>query len=168
MAVPPNGARRLASQGVRGLVLDDPEDGSIRVEDGYQAAQAAELLSMPEEAVGWYRKIDGGDRLLVAAIRRAYLTADKGDVEGARALLGELRNYEGQDYRAESYIAESEILVNAGRTEDALELLNEAVRPHQPDTRLLYSKAMLGVQLDNPGRPYRALGGGREPDSSGF
>ena len=45
VAVPPNGARRLASQGVRGLVLDDPENGSMRVEDGLSLVSIAPELS---------------------------------------------------------------------------------------------------------------------------
>ena len=45
VAVPPNGARRLASQGVRGLVLDDPESGPVRVEDGLSLVSVAPELS---------------------------------------------------------------------------------------------------------------------------
>jgi len=45
VAVPPNGARRLASQGVRGLVLDDPENGPVRVEEGLSLVSIAPELS---------------------------------------------------------------------------------------------------------------------------
>lgn len=118
-------------------------------EAAFQAAQAAELLGLSEEAIGWYARVSEGQRLLVASLRRAYLTADGGDVAGARGQLAALRDSRGNEFRSETYIAESEILVNAGQAEQALELLQEAVRTHQPDTRLLYSKAMLSVQLDN-------------------
>jgi len=45
VAVPPNGARRLASQGVRGLVLDDPESGPVRVEEGLSLVSIAPEIS---------------------------------------------------------------------------------------------------------------------------
>ncbi|MDX1460726.1 MAG: tetratricopeptide repeat protein [Xanthomonadales bacterium] len=116
-------------------------------EAAFQAAQAAELLDRPGEAVEWYAQVQQGERVLVSSLRRAYLTADQGEVAQARALLEELRA-RGEEYRAESLIAESEILVEAGQPEQAMALLQREVRQHQPDTRVLYSRAMLGVQLD--------------------
>lgn len=118
-------------------------------EAAFQAAQAAELLGIPDEAVSWYAKVGHGSRVLVSSLRRAYLTADQGDTDGARQLLGDLRAEKGDEFRSESYIAESEILVNAGRAGEALSLLQGAIRDHQPDTRLLYSRAMLFVQQDD-------------------
>ena len=43
--MPPSGARRLVSHGVRGLVLDDPESGPVRVEEGLSLASIAPELS---------------------------------------------------------------------------------------------------------------------------
>ncbi|NNE05087.1 MAG: tetratricopeptide repeat protein [Xanthomonadales bacterium] len=135
----------LAVELYREFELAGYSDGD---EAAFQAAQAAELLGLSDEAIGWYANVSGGPRLLVASLRRAYLTADNGDVDGARRLLSELRDSEGNEFRSESFIAESEILVNAGRPEEALGLLQQTVREHQPDTRLLYSRAMLSVQLE--------------------
>ena len=45
VAVPPAGARALAASGARGLVLDDPESGPLRIEDGLSLVAIAPELS---------------------------------------------------------------------------------------------------------------------------
>lgn len=45
VAVAPDGARRLAKSGVRGLVLDDPESESARIEEGLSLVSIAPELS---------------------------------------------------------------------------------------------------------------------------
>jgi tetratricopeptide (TPR) repeat protein len=118
------------------------------LEHAFQAAQAAELLGWPQQAIAWYARIDQGERLLVATLRGAFLTAEAGDVPGARSMLAELRREQDRSFAADSLLAETEILSNAGMESEAFELLSGALGEHQPDTRLLYSRAILAVQLD--------------------
>ncbi|NND45039.1 MAG: tetratricopeptide repeat protein, partial [Xanthomonadales bacterium] len=118
------------------------------MEHAFQAAQAAELLGWPGEAIAWYAQVDAGDRLLVATLRRAFLTAEDGDTDGARALLAALRRDGDAAFREDTLIAETEILTNAGLQEEAFDLLSGALGKHHPESSLLYSRAILAVQLD--------------------
>ena len=45
VALPPEGARRLAASGVRGLVLEDPESEAVRVEEGLSLVSIAPEVS---------------------------------------------------------------------------------------------------------------------------
>lgn len=118
------------------------------MERAFQAAQAAELLDWPQEAIRWYALVEQGEHLLVAALRRAFLTAEDGDVDAARRQLEAFRLSAERGFQADSFIAESEIMMNAGLEAEAFELLSGALGEHQPDPRLLYSRAILAVQLD--------------------
>ena len=119
------------------------------MEHAFQAAQAAELLSLPAEAAAWYEKVDQGERMIVAALRRAYLTAEVGDVEGARKQLSRLRRQDDPVIVKESFLAESEILMDAGKPAEAFELLTDSLREIPADTQLLYGRAMVAVELNN-------------------
>ena len=118
------------------------------LEQAFQAAQAAELLKRPAEASDWYAQIDKGERMLVAALRRAYLTAQAGDLADARNQLSRLRMQHDSAIVRESFLAESEILVSADQPEEAIELLTSALKVQPTDSQLLYGRAMIAVQLD--------------------
>jgi tetratricopeptide (TPR) repeat protein len=118
------------------------------MERAFQAAQAAELLDWRQEAIRWYALVEQGEHVLVAALRRAFLTAEGGDVDAARRQLEAFRLSAERGFQVDSFIAESEIMMNAGMEAAAFELLSGALGEHQPDPRLLYSRAILAVQLD--------------------
>ena len=118
------------------------------MEHAFQAAQAAELLRMPGEAADWYAKVERGERKLVASLRRAYLTAEAGDLGDARNQLAELRLQHDSAIVKESYLAESEILLGAGDPAEAHDLLSSALNAMPGDTQLLYGRAMIAVELD--------------------
>jgi tetratricopeptide (TPR) repeat protein len=117
-------------------------------EHAFQAGQAAELLGLKSEAADWYGKIESGDRRVVASLRRAYLTADTGDLNGARNQLAALRLQGDSAIIKESFLAESEILLAADEAQEAYELLTGALQAIPADSQLLYGRAMIAVQLD--------------------
>lgn len=121
------------------------------MEHAFQAAQAAELLEHKLEAADWYEKVVRGERALVAALRRAYLTADSGDLDSARKQLARLRLQHDSAIVKESYLAESEILVDADQAEDSYQLLTSALDAMPDDPQLLYGRAMIAVELDRFG-----------------
>ncbi len=121
------------------------------MEHAFQAGQAAELLDLSAEAADWYEGVVRGARALVAALRRAYLTAEIGDLDSARKQLAKLRLQHDSAIVKESYLAESEILVDAGQSEDSYRLLSNALESIPADPQLLYGRAMIAVQLDRIG-----------------
>ncbi len=115
-------------------------------ETAFHAAQSAELLELPREAIEWYKQVTG-ERALRATMRQAFLFADLGDVEDARNLLVELRIQADSGIRSQSYQAEAQILQDAGRRDEALQLLNDAVKALPEDIPLRYARALLAVNL---------------------
>lgn len=117
-------------------------------EKAFQAGQAAEVLNLPKEAIEWYAKITEGERKLVAVLRQARLTAQIGDLEGARSQLVRLRLNHDAAIKRESYMAESEILVNANQPQEAFRVLGEALAGIDSDPGLLYSRALVAAQIN--------------------
>lgn len=115
-------------------------------ETAFHAAQSAELLDHPLEAIEWYKQVTG-DRSLRATMRQAFLLADLGDVEGARKLLVQLRIRTDSGIRSQSYQAEAQILQDVGRRGEAMKLLNEGVKSLPEDIPLRYARALLAVNL---------------------
>ena len=143
-----SGLRQLAERIYREYETSEYPDS---MERAFQAAQAAELLGWADEAVDWYRQVVRGQREFVSALRRAFLTAQAGNLDEARNQLAQLRlRNELRNEPAmvkESYMAESEILINAAMHKQALNLLNEALDAIPSDTQLLYARALVAVQL---------------------
>jgi tetratricopeptide (TPR) repeat protein len=140
------GEQELAEEIYSGFATAEYVDPS---DHAFQAAQSAELLGLPAEAAEWYAKVGGGERKLVAALRRAYLTAEAGDLGDARNQLAELRLQHDSAIVKESFLAESEILLGADQPALAYELLNGALDTLPGDTQLLYGRAMVAVELDH-------------------
>ncbi len=117
-------------------------------ERAFQAARAAEMLGLPSEAIGWYEQVRKGENALAAVLRRSVLLAETGELEAARNLLASTRLHRDQGILGESFLTESQILVNAGQPEEAWNLLTEALELMPGDTNILYSRALVAVQLE--------------------
>ena len=113
----------------------------------FQAAQSAELLDYQLQAIDWYKQVTG-EQSLRAIMRQAYLLAGLGDVEEARNLLTQLRIQTDNTVRSQSYQAEAQILQDAGRNNEAMQLLNGALMTLPDDIALRYTRALLAVGLD--------------------
>ncbi len=112
----------------------------------FQAAQGAELLDHKREAIDWYQQVTGKQSLR-AIMRQAFLLAGLGDVEQARNLLVQLRIQADSSVRSQSYLAEVQILQDAGLREEALQLLTDALIALPQDIQLRYTRALLAVGL---------------------
>ncbi len=115
-------------------------------EAAFQAAQSAELLDLPREAIDWYGQVTG-EKSIRAIMRQAFLLAGLGDIEGARNLLAQLRIRADTELKSQSYQAEAQILQDAGNTDEALEVLNSALGALPDDIPVRYTRALLAVGM---------------------
>ncbi len=115
-------------------------------EAAFHAAQSAELLDHPYEAIAWYKQVTG-ERSLRAIMRQAFLLADLGELQEARNLLVQLRVQVDSGVLSQSYQAEAQILQNAGRRDEAFQVLNGALEALPEDIPLRYARALLAVGL---------------------
>lgn len=113
----------------------------------FQAARSAELLELSEEAIQWYARVHEGQPGLVAVVRRAFLLRDLGRLEEARRVLAEAREVGDGTVRIETLVAESQLLIDERRSAEAYELLELALRQQPDDARLLYTRALVAVEL---------------------
>ncbi len=135
--------RRTAEDLYQGFSSAKYEDPS---EKAFYAAQSAELLDHPAEAIDWYMQVSG-ERSARAILRQAFLLAGMGDVKQSRELLSELRLQAGKGVRSQSYQAEAQILQDAGRKQEALQLFGDGLAVLQEDVSLRYGRALLAVNL---------------------
>jgi len=109
--------------------------------------QALQEQKRYDEALKWYRAVTPGEQFLQAQIRQAQVLARQGDVDRA---LGFLRKIAAPTsaQRAQIALAESQILRDANRAQEAFDVIDHALKvdPDQPD--LLYDRAMIADKLD--------------------
>jgi tetratricopeptide (TPR) repeat protein len=112
----------------------------------FHAAQGAELLDYPDEAIRWYGKVTG-EHALRAAIRRAFLLAAQGNVGEARNLMTQLRQGGDTRMKSQSYQVEAQILQQDGQDEEAMKVLNAALVELPDEFPLRYARALLAVGM---------------------
>ncbi|MCG8317770.1 MAG: tetratricopeptide repeat protein, partial [Pseudomonadales bacterium] len=100
-----------------------------------------------ESAIEHLSKVHRGPHYSQARIQLALVYSKIGDFENAHEVLQAARD-EMPSKEVQFYLAESEILSNESRFEDAIELLDTAAEKHPKDTGILYTRAMLLEQVD--------------------
>ncbi len=120
-------------------------DGTRRDEAMYYLGQTEEMDGNPEAAAQWYAKVSGNYQR-EAQVRRARLLAKSGQVAGARDLIQALRVQE-PDQSVRLYLIEAEILREAGRADDVMQLYAHALKYYPNNADLLYDRALYAVEL---------------------
>lgn len=110
-------------------------------------AQIAEEGNRPQEAIDWLEKVPRGEEYVPATIRRALLMGKAGQVEAAREVLREV-TASGQRERAQLLAAESQLLRDARRNQDAFDVLAAGLERMPDSTELLYDHAMAAERID--------------------
>ena len=150
----------LFAAGILSLELDDLvsargyltrlyETGERRDEASFYLGQLEERAEQPETAIDWYAKTQGAN-LLEAQIRTAVLRAKAGGVERAREILQQLRGL-APEQAPMLFLAEAEILDQAGRQDAAMGVYGEALVAYPDDVDLLYGRAMYAIKLERIG-----------------
>jgi Flp pilus assembly protein TadD len=139
----PSGAERYFARFVD-LLGRNPEDERDPSKALLILSQLAEERGDIKAAVGWLDKLPEGDEKAAfgAQLRRAQLLGKGGDVPAARRLLASLKPGEAVA-QAQVAATEAQVLRDAGQSEQAFSLMQDATRrfPNNPD--LLYDFALL-------------------------
>ncbi len=109
--------------------------------------QLAEDAGRNEEAIDWYSRVGRGEQFLPALARRAVLMARTGRVDEARALLRNTSVPSARE-RVQLTAAEAMVLREAGREQDAYDVLAAALARQPENAELLYDHAMAAERLD--------------------
>jgi len=120
-----------------------PENDQARLYLG----QVAEQEKRYAEAIRWYREIDAGENYFEAQTRIAMVLARQGDVDGARRQLQSIQPGDDEQ-RVQRALAEEQILRDARRHQEAMQVLNEAMEAVPGDNQLLYARALVAERLN--------------------
>jgi tetratricopeptide (TPR) repeat protein len=130
---------------------DDDDDGSPGNDGGQtqawlMLATAADQRGDAAAANAWLDKIENPQRALEVQTRRAMLLARQGKVKDARTLVQQVPERRPEDARAK-LLAESQVLREVKRWNDAHAVLVAAGERFPGDADLLYEQAMMAEKL---------------------
>ena len=134
------GALELLSE-FETLEFDDPD------EKAFYQAQAAEALVLRRQAIEYYGRVQNGDRVLAASLRRAELIWLEGDEGTARKALEDIRQQPSELAVEQSWLTEARVLRETGDKEAAYGVLDLAVMQLPASIALLYSHSLLAAEL---------------------
>lgn len=108
----------------------------------FQLGRIAEREKDWDAALGEYERVSSGPQALDAAVRRAAVLAQLGRTGEARATLAQMRQ-QFPPLAPRLRMAEGEILLEAGKPEEALAAYNDALRESPTDADLLYGRSLV-------------------------
>ena len=109
--------------------------------------QIAEEQKQWPRAIQWYDEIQDGEHALAARLRTANAIAKQGKLDAARQYLHKsAEDHPGQE--VQFTVADAQLLREANRTQDAYQLLSDALKgdPEQPE--LLYDLALTAEKME--------------------
>ncbi len=135
-----------AEKELRALLGKGGNDSNAMLQ--YYLGQLHEAKSDPAAALTHYRAVTSGNYFFPARLRTAFLLNQSGDIEGARAVLQQTEAQDNQQ-RAQLLVLEAQLLRDAKRNEDALQVLEKGLEKLPNHADLLYETAM---QADRMGQ----------------
>lgn len=124
------------------------EQGKRVQEAHYYLGRTRELREDFDGALAWYAKVTEGDYWLEAQTRMASMRAKTGDLDGARRQLNELRVRQPA-LAVRLYLVEGDILAQAGKLREAMDLYNQVLAEQPNNHDLLYARALVAERLDD-------------------
>ena len=110
-------------------------------------AQIAEEGGRLPQAIDWLSKVPRGEEFAAATVRRALLMGKTGQVEAAREVLQEAPVTSTRE-RVLMLSAESQLLREARRNQDAFDVLANGLERMPDNPELLYDHAMAAERID--------------------
>ena len=121
--------------------------GKRQDEANYYLGELFEIKKQADKAIRYYREVKKPPQYVDARIRIASLLAASGRLEEARSTLHRTRA-PTLEVQLRLYLAEGELLQQAGEDEQAFELYTQALEQMPGNSRLLYARALVAEQLD--------------------
>jgi tetratricopeptide (TPR) repeat protein len=108
--------------------------------------QAAEGQKRYDEAIGWYQKVESGDRLR-AQLKIATLISRQQGLPAGREYLQRIEPRSGEDH-VQVLQVEAQLLRDAKAWKETYEMLSRAVLEYPDSFELLYDRAMAAERVD--------------------
>jgi len=118
-------------------------------EKAFFLGQSADALGLPQDAIENFGNIRRGKYFLAATARTAELQAQMGDLEAARKTLAVLRRQPDDTVIEQSWLTEAHFLQQAGKSEEAIAVLDSALEQFNHSTSLRYSRALVAAEQGN-------------------
>ena len=112
----------------------------------YYLGQLNEAKNNDEEAITYYRQVKGGEFLVPAQIRTAYLLSKHGQLAEARQVLHEVQTTNNEQ-RAKLAMIEAQLLREANQFDEAYRVLNQALEKLPNDINLIYETGMMADKI---------------------
>ncbi len=141
-------ARRdeLATKYLSGVLKDDPYNERAHFYLGRIADRRRDF----DAAIGHYDAVPQGEFFLSSQIRAAELTAESGRLNDAIERIRSLSPLAADSaLKVQLVAAESRILQEAGRGQEAVDVLTAGLEKHPNDSDLLYARALISESLGN-------------------
>ena len=120
-----------------------PQNDQARIYLG----QVAESGKRYADAVRWYQEVQAGENYFEAQTRIGIVFGQQGDIPRARTHLRSIEA-ENDAQRVQVALAEEQVLREAKKYADALEVLNDALKRLPLEKDLLYARALIAEKLD--------------------
>ena len=114
----------------------------------YYLGRIAEEDNNPAEAIAHYEQVGDGREFLTANNRIGYLLISSGQLERNHHWFDQQRDA-NPGRREQLYSLEADLLIQAGATDAALQVLNQALAETPEAASLLYARSMLSEQEDD-------------------
>lgn len=140
---------------LRGLSEEQPKNNSVR----YYLGLVLEDQGMDSEALAQFEQVSGDRFLLPALVMQASIIRQLEDMSAASAML-RAAALAHPEQNAKIELLHSNVLIDEGELEQALGVLNDALKAHSGNQDLLYARSMLSEKLgdlDGMERDLRSL-----------
>jgi len=127
------------------LTTDYPDKSTVH----FFLGQLDQEQKKPEAALEHYRQVSTGDQYIAARSRAAQILLQQGKPEEARELLHSTRSNNLAE-QTQLILAESQLLREAGRLNDAYILLETALTNQPDNPELLYETALNAERIGKP------------------
>jgi len=127
------------------LTTDYPDKSTVH----FFLGQLDQEQKKPEAALEHYRQVSTGDQYIAARSRAAQILLQQGKPEEARELLHSTRSTNPSE-QTQLILAESQLLREAGRLNDAYILLETALTSQPDNPELLYETALNAERIGKP------------------
>ena len=114
----------------------------------YYLGRLEEQRDHNEAALRWYTQVQGGDLATEALLRMAQIDMQAGRIQAGREHLARARALSPTDEeRVRFYLIEVQLLSQNNQTQDAYNLIQQALNEVQGEPDLLYSRALMAEKL---------------------